>query len=157
MIIKKVKKAVFSSLVFAFSIGIVNPAFSAPPKDARQVAEHLEFLGFTSKIDSDVLQATNPNHFSIYASDNKIGIRFNVAFTINTNSIKNKVELMEILNELNAQASVIKFYLSENDIVFEAVYSGRYDKKEFGVFMQAYLSDYQLVYRTSELASYIGN
>jgi hypothetical protein len=137
-------------------IGSLNPVFAAPPKDARRVAEHLEFLGFTSKIDSDVLQATHPNHFSIYASDSDLGIRFTLFFPINANAVQNKARLMELLNKLNAEALVIKFYLDdEDDIAFEAIYAGDYDRQEFGVFMQAYLSDYRLVYQNYELADYI--
>ncbi|WLT40613.1 YbjN domain-containing protein (plasmid) [Synechocystis sp. B12] len=86
------------------------------------------------------------------------GIMFSLAFSTNANAVKDKEKLINVLNKLNAQAFVIKFYLdNENDIVFEAVYTGGYDKQSFGNFIDTYLSDYDLVYQNTELVKYIGD
>jgi hypothetical protein len=114
-------------------------------------------LGFESSIDGDYLKATSPKHLPLFLSQTSYGIRFTLAFTVNSNALQNKAKLMDILNKLNSEALVTKFYLSQGEMVFESNYIGDYERQNFGIFMQTYLSDYDLVYKNTELAKYIGN
>ncbi len=140
-----------TSVVFTTFLIPVKPSLAAPPKDAKLIAEHLEFFGFQSKITEDYLLAESSKYVSIYMHQMDLGLNLNIAFPVNQNAIKNRAKLTELLNNINAKAIVIKLYVDEsNDLVIEAVYTGDYNKKEFGSFIQTYLADYELVYEKWE-------
>ena len=152
----RVSQILLSSLLILSSL-FINPAYSVPLNDKQKISEHLEFFGFKSSMDGDSLKATSSQHFPIYLNQTDYGIRFNLALSVNAKAAQNKAKLMDILNALNAECRVIKFYLDQGDIVFESLYIGDYNRQEFGAFIQAYLSDYDVVYKNSELSQYIGN
>jgi hypothetical protein len=156
-IIKILPMILATSVLFTNFLIPVKSSLAEPPKDAKLIAEHLDFFGFQSKITEDYLLAESSKYISIYMHQMDIGLNLNIAFTVNQNAIKNRGKLTELLNNINAKAIVIKLYVDENsDLVIEAVYTGDYNKKEFGSFIQTYLADYELVYENwEELNQYL--
>lgn len=129
--------------VRTFYIGLLMLAASAvvaePPKDAEKFINHLEFEEYECETLENFIRCDHDVQILILMKTYKGGAYLqNFAETTD----RKMKDIIETINTLNAKATVTKFYIDdEGDTMIEAWYPGKYNKKMFANFLEAWQGD----------------
>ncbi len=111
-------------------------------QNIEQIKKHLEFLGYTIKQldetnpDENAVLADHPIKPNIFFRQYSGGALAVYSFKTGQAAKDQRSEFLDFINSVNAKTTVARcFANSEGSFVFEAWYSGDYDKKMFGLFM----------------------
>jgi hypothetical protein len=115
----------------------------------RDMSEHLAFLGYESEVHEGkqnpyvvLRHQRNPN----FILDNFGGaIKFSSLYVLSKDAQSGPPELHSLLNELNRQAIVLKFYTETENLVLEFICPHGYSKTSFGAFWSMVDSDLRLL------------
>lgn len=116
----------------------------------NNIKNHLEFLGYSVESDTN----PNGNRFLNATSEGKpnLSVWFgkseqnpqHTIFTSTWNGVKkvNTIEQFAYINQLNADLTITKAFIDFDDdtLMFRAIYTGEYEKKGFGDFVDLFLS-----------------
>lgn len=119
----------------------------------EQVSNHLEFLGYDVSCDEEdkVYRAVHPFRNNFLFWKYRGGVLLTSIYRA-TEAAQEELEgYLSAINTLNQEASVCRFLADkENDLRFEAWYPARYDKTSFGIFMDSWQEDTDLLRKHSE-------
>jgi hypothetical protein len=107
----------------------------------RAVASHLEFFGYTAKLEGGIVKASHPErpHFWVFPINQ--GAFFRSLFKIGPAALSAPSEFSAFLNRANADSIVSRFVEREGFLSVEAWFPNAYNKKAFESFFSRYLLD----------------
>jgi hypothetical protein len=116
----------------------------------RDIADHLGFLGYESEVQEGkqnpfviLRHLRNPN----FLLDTFGGVvKCSSLFGLSEEAKSGPAELNSLLNELNRQAMVLKFYTEGESLVLETIFPHDYSKVAFGAFWSMIESDLRLLW-----------
>ena len=119
-----------------------SPIFAKLPADAKKIQKHLEYLGYEVKVDQKVILAEHSNRVNIIVMgypEHLNGILIQAVFT-GTEYAKNHTEkLIPLINRVNKKAICFRAYMDKDyDLTLESWYTGAYDRKRFGLFLDQF-------------------
>ncbi len=114
----------------------------------REIADHLGFLGYESEVKEGkqspyifLTHLRNPN----FVLDTFGGaVKVVALYGITKEAQAGPPELLGLLNELNRNAIVLKFYTNDESLMLEAMFPRDYSKSSFGSFWSMVESDFRL-------------
>lgn len=112
----------------------------------KQISDHMEFLGYSVELSSsNTLIARSPTKFNVRVRWFRGGFLFQSLVAMDKGHIENDlVAYLEMINKLNAQAGLLRFYDDEHSSLYcECWHPGIYDKPKFGDFMEKFNADLQ--------------
>jgi hypothetical protein len=118
-----------------------RPARAAEGGDLAPFLSHLEFLGYTCRIEEGEILARHPTHANLMLKPLAGGFFVRSGYRRKDDKELPR-EALAIANELNAQAAAARFlWAKEGALVAEAWYPGSYDKQRFATFLEVWDSD----------------
>ena len=110
----------------------------------NDIKQHLEYLGYASVPNNGgnmniFMKPGMPTVFIDQMNHNRLVIQSQYEY--NKNGISNRSGLLEYVNHLNMYSYVSTYTVDTNRLGFCAIYTGLYDRIEFGQFMDAYEHD----------------
>ena len=130
---------------------------------AEDFVKHLEFLGHEIEPDEeeeDALLAKHQTRGTTTVRSYLDGILLQQYFRIKDDAKNRRLEFLEAVNKLNATARVTTYVgIGEERTLLrmDGCYLGPYDKKKFGLFLDAYVSDTNdRVVRDEAMKQFIG-
>ncbi|WP_456432908.1 hypothetical protein [Nitratifractor sp.] len=131
-------RKLFVSIVLLLSVW-GGAAVADPPDDAIKVIKHLEFMGYDAKADAKHIIAKHPKELNIFIKKYNGGMLVTAYFGSNDYGKKHQMDLIKVVNDLNRAAVAARFYIDKDgDLVIEGYYPGSYERKRFGIFMEAF-------------------
>jgi len=122
----------------------------------EQIVTHLQFLGYEVSRDGDVTRAKHPRKFNVSIRPLAGGILFTTIFGCQDNAKRSKLGYLEMINSLNANAAIARFYADkDSDLFIEAWHPDYYERASFGAFMQIWDRDCNLLTANSEALKYL--
>ena len=113
------------------------------PKD---FITHIEFLGYEiePQEEENTILARHQRHGNFFMKPYLDSILVQSYFRINDKAKKKRSDFLEAINNLNSNANLVT-YVSIGDksiaLRMDGIYFGLYDKKKFGLFLEAYNID----------------
>lgn len=124
-----------------------------------QVSTHLSFLGYEVSCDDEdqIFRALHPVRTNFLFWKYRGGILLTSFYKATAAARTDYGEFLSNINTLNQEASVCRFLADkERDLRLEAWYPGNYEKTTFGVFMESWHDDTELLRRHGpELADFL--
>ena len=108
----------------------------------QDINTHLEYLGYAMVPDSDAFVFMKPGLPTIFIeqlSNNRVVL--NARYPYNSNAENNELGFLNYVNSLNTKTYIATFLKVGNSLGFCAMYTGLYDRIEFGQFIQAWEHD----------------
>ena len=108
----------------------------------QDINTHLEYLGYAMVPDSDAFVFMKPGLPTIFIeqlSNNRVTL--NARYPYNNNATNNELGFLNYLNTLNQKSYIATFITVSDSLAFCAMYTGLYDRIEFGQFIQAWEHD----------------
>tara|TARA_B100000131_G_C17867199_1_gene512695 strand:+ start:162 stop:617 length:456 start_codon:yes stop_codon:yes gene_type:complete len=110
----------------------------------NNIKTHLEYVGYAMvpNEDNEIHIFMKPGMPTIYMqqlTNNRLVL--NCIYEYNRNGDNNRTRLLEYVNHLNVYSYVSTFTVDSGKLGFCALFSGIYDRIEFGQFMQAFEHD----------------
>jgi hypothetical protein len=108
---------------------------------AGELSQHLEFLGYTvtEEPENDRIVAKHQRNYNFTVKSFRGGLLLTTFLTMNTPLGADRERVLEVVNKLNADAEVVRYYLdSDEDLAIEGWFPGAYDKTDFGLFLENY-------------------
>ena len=108
----------------------------------QNIKTHLEYMGYAMVPDSDAFIFMKPGLPTIFIeqlSENRIVL--NARYPYNSNASNNELGFLNYVNSLNTKTYIAIFLKVGNSLGFCAMYTGLYDRIEFGQFIQAWEHD----------------
>jgi hypothetical protein len=110
------------------------------------VVGHLESHGYSITAKDQLRLATHTSKLNMTFRMNKGGILFTAFCRTQDQAKKDRKGFLDFLNQLNAKASVVRFYAdSDSDLAIEAWYPDQYDRGTFGTFLDAWETESTLM------------
>jgi len=149
-------KNIFGALLASSSVLIGSFSIAAPPEDSSDVVRHLEFIGYDVSMNSERISAKHPENPNILIKKYQGGMLVVAFYGSNDNGKRNRDKLIALVNELNSEAVVARYYIDKDgDMGVEGYYPGKYNKNSFSTFIEKYnLVTKQLVGKLEELKNY---
>jgi hypothetical protein len=121
------------------------------------IVSHLEGQGYSITPQDQLRRAMHSTKLNMTFRMNKGGILFTAFCGTQPQAKKDRKGFLELLNQLNSKASVVRFYAdSDSDLAIEAWYPDRYDRTAFGAFMDVWDTESTLlVVATGEAIKYL--
>jgi hypothetical protein len=125
-------------LVLGLLLGL-QFSYAKPPKNAAEVMEHLEVLGYDVSMNTKRIKAKHDKYLNIFLKQYRNGILVTAFFGATDYGKKHRKEFETLLNKLNADAAAGRYYVDKDgDLAIEAYYPGPYQKKNFTAFLDAF-------------------
>ncbi len=125
---------------------------SKPDDRERKLVTHLEFLGYESRIQDDGwIYASHPVRFNFFLRPVDVGVRFHSSIRLGILSDEKRLDWLEFLNKINEASYLARFTLERDDpggvfvIRIRTVAPGDYHRREFGVWMDMWHKDVELL------------
>jgi len=149
-------KNIFGALL-ASSVLICSFSIAAPPEDSSDVVRHLEFIGYNVSMNSERISAKHPENPNILIKKYQGGMLFTTLHGSNDNGKRNRDKLLALVNELNSEAVVARYYIDKDgNMWIEGYYPGNYNKNSFSTFIEKYnLVAQQIFGKLEELKNYL--
>jgi len=113
--------------------------YAAPPENARDIQEHLEFNGYTVEVNDQRMLAKHASKPNISLRKYNAGILLTSTYIATDEGHNSRRRLVDIANALNIDAVAARFYIDKDtDLIVEGYYSGVYDKEAFGIYLEKY-------------------
>jgi hypothetical protein len=113
--------------------------YAAPPENAREIQEHLEFNGYTVEVNDQRMLAKHASKPNISLRKYNAGILLTSTYIGTDEGHNSRRRMIEIANSLNIDAVAARFYIDKDtDLIVEGYYSGVYDKEAFGIYLDKY-------------------
>ncbi len=113
----------------------------------EQMTTHLEFLGYEVSRDGDLTKARHPRRFNMVVRPLAGGVLFTAIFGASDNATRDRLGYLEMINALNANAGIARFYADKDaDLFIEAWHPDYYDRADFGVFLEKLERDHHLLF-----------
>ena len=104
--------------------------------------EHLEFLGYTCDLVEQGIRAKHSSKIPLFITYYKGGIRVQTGFPGKDPTADDVQSRFEVLNTLNKETRVTRFYWSKDGHLFgNAWMPGLYEKSRFATFLEAWEHD----------------
>jgi len=104
--------------------------------------DHLDFLGYEVERKEGWSKALHERRMNIFFKEYNGGILLTGSYTSDDFAKGNRGDYLNFINMLNRRALVARIYADdEGSICFDAWFSGIYDKKQFGMFMDSWHYD----------------
>ncbi len=124
-----------------------------------QVSTHLSFLGYEVSCDDEdqIYRAIHPVRTNFLFWKYRGGILLTSFYKSTRTAQTEYAGYLNQINTLNQEAAVCRFLADkENDLRLEAWFPGNYDKTTFGIFMESWHGDSDLLRRLSpDLADFL--
>jgi hypothetical protein len=126
-------------------------------EEADPIASHLEFFGYSCHpSDGNWVDATHPRRWDFSYIKGSYGWRLYAAVIVGKSLGEWHAAFLEAINGINEKSVVTKFTAlkdSDGDYVvrLRAVYTSGYDKRDFGMFMDQWHSDEELLSELPQL------
>jgi hypothetical protein len=127
----------------------------------QNVVNHLEFFGFeiVPRENENSVLARHAMHGSVFVKAYLGGVLLQQYFRVNENVTTDRAGFLEALNQLNSSAQLTTYVAGPTDdphIRMDGLFLGMYDKKNFGAFLDAFLTDTgERVLRNEQIRKYI--
>lgn len=110
----------------------------------EQISQHLEYLGYTiSPAEERSFHARHPSKANILVRSFAGGCLITAWYGTTADSLVNREGFLEVLNSLNAQAIVSRYYVDkEYDFAVETFFHPPYDRSSFAQFMDLWDRDF---------------
>ncbi|HOW54265.1 MAG TPA: hypothetical protein PLR60_06365 [Syntrophorhabdaceae bacterium] len=126
--------------------------------DFPEFLSHLEFLGYEIEAGGQDMEkgvaARHRHRADLWVCRRFMGISLTVTFGMGQNSITYLSDYLQLMNRLNKRSRVGLFYTDADDgkpnVHMYALYTARYEKRSFGVFMDIFHSDIEEMRNTSD-------
>ena len=108
----------------------------------NEIKTHFEYLGYAFIPDADdtiIMKPGLPTLIIEQLSENRIIL--NARYPYNSNATNNELGFLNYVNTLNQKTYVATFLKVGNSLGFCAMYTGLYDRIEFGQFIQSWEYD----------------
>ena len=125
----------------------------------NDIKMHLEYLGYASIPNEGenmniFMRPGMPTIFIDQMNHNRLVIKS--LYEYNKNGVSNRSGLLEYVNHLNKYSYISTYTVDNNTLGFSAIYTGLYDRIEFGQFMDAYEHDSTTLFdKTPETQVYL--
>jgi len=121
------------------SLVLSSLVWSAPIPAAKEIVEHLEFLGYKVTSGEDKIEVSHPVFLNFVLRNYRGGLLISTYFIATEYGKANRSEFVEFANDLNKEAAASRFYIDKDgDLAIEAYYPGEYEKTRFGLFLDAF-------------------
>ena len=112
----------------------------------QDIISHFEFFGYEIEPteEENTVLARHQRYVNIFIKSYLDGILLQSYLRVNDKAKKKRFELLEAINNLNSNANIVTYILTgDKDIILrlDGIYLGAYDKKRFGLFLEAYNID----------------
>lgn len=113
----------------------------------KDFVAHLEFLGYEivpQEEEKDGVLAKHQTNGTSFVKPYLGGVLLQQYFRINDKAQKKRSEFLEAVNQLNSTSHLTTYVGGRDDNLFlrmDGYFLGGYDKKKFGVFLEAYMTD----------------
>ena len=108
----------------------------------EQIKTHLEYLGYAKVPDTNDLIFMKPGLPTLFIEQLSVNrIVLNAKYTYNSNAANNELGFLNYVNSLNQKTQIATYLKVPNSLGFCAMYTGLYDRTEFGQFIQAWEYD----------------
>lgn len=112
----------------------------------QDIISHFEFFGYEIEPteEENTVLARHQRYVNIFVKSYLDGILLQSYLRVNDKAKKKRFELLEAINNLNSNANIVTYILTgDKDIILrlDGIYLGAYDKKRFGLFLEAYNID----------------
>ncbi len=127
----------------------------------QNVVNHLEFFGFETvpRENENSVLARHAMHGSVSVKAYLGGVLLQQYFRVNENVTADRAGFLEALNQLNSSAQLTTYVAGPSDdphMRMDGLFLGMYDKKNFGAFLDAFLTDTgERVLRNEQIRKYI--
>jgi hypothetical protein len=125
-------------------------------KVLEQMATQLGYMGYNVEIKEDLVLAKHeikPN-FALKAMGG--GILLKSGFRANEKTSYSYDEFLELMNELNKKAIIVRFFADEDrDLALEAWFPPVYDPHAFGLFLSGFDRDVALLHSNPEMREFL--
>ena len=108
----------------------------------QNIKTHLEYMGYAMVPDPDTFIFMKPGFPTLIIeqlSENRIVL--NARYPYNSNASNNELGFLNYVNTLNQKTYIATFLKVGNSLGFCAMYTGLYDRIEFGQFIQSWEYD----------------
>ncbi len=110
----------------------------------NNIKTHLEYLGYALVPNKDLnahkfMKPGMPTVFVQQMTNNRLVV--NSLYEFNQNGFSNRLGLLNYVNHLNMHSYVSTYTIDNRKLGFCAIYTGLYDRVEFGQFMEAFEHD----------------
>ena len=108
----------------------------------QNIKNHLEYMGYAMEPDSDAFIFMKPGFPTLIIeqlSNNRIVL--NARYPYNSNVANNELGFLNYVNSLNTKTYIATFLKVGNSLGFCAMYTGLYNRTEFGQFIQSWEYD----------------
>lgn len=113
--------------------------FAAPPENARDIQEHLEFNGYTVEVNDQRMLAKHASKPNISLRKYHGGILLTSTYIGTDEGHNSRRRMIDIANSLNVDAVAARYYIDKDtDLIVEGYYSGVYDKEAFGIYLEKF-------------------
>jgi hypothetical protein len=103
------------------------------------IKNHLEFMAYEVKfLDPNIILAESENTYDKFISDMEITRCIAAIFNLSDYALLNSLELVTIVNKINATLPLIRCVIRDDSLFFECFYDGEYNKKRFGEFFKLF-------------------
>jgi hypothetical protein len=115
------------------------------------IANHLEFLGYDTRTTPDGwTYCEHPKRFNVFYRTFPYGWRIHASFYLGRFLGDSRPSFLEAINAMNEKSVLAKFSLNKDSdgdfsIRARAVFQGEYRKQAFGLFMDVWHSDLELL------------
>ena len=108
----------------------------------QNIKTHLEYMGYAIVPDSDTYIFMKPGFPTMcieQLTENRIVL--NARYPYNSNAENNELGFLNYINSLNTKTYIATFLKVGNSLGFWAMYTGLYNRTEFGQFIQSWEYD----------------
>ena len=108
----------------------------------QNIKTHLEYMGYAIVPDSDTYIFMKPGFPTMcieQLTENRIVL--NARYPYNSNAENNELGFLNYINNLNTKTYIATFLKVGNSLGFWAMYTGLYNRTEFGQFIQSWEYD----------------
>jgi len=108
----------------------------------QNIKTHLEYMGYAMVPDSDTIVFMKPGLPTLFIEQLSVNrIVLNARYTYNSNAANNELGFLNYVNTLNQKTYIATFLKVSDSLAFCAMYTGLYDRIEFGQFIQSWEYD----------------
>lgn len=130
---------------------------AAPPDNASDVIEHLEFMGYEVSMNDERIRAVHNENINIMLKKFQGGILTVAYYGGSQYADDNRGAFLNLINTLNQKAVSARFYIDgDGDLAIESYYPGKYNRQGFSAFLKAFnLEQSNLSGELDELQRYL--
>ncbi|MDZ7288679.1 MAG: hypothetical protein ONB44_03525 [candidate division KSB1 bacterium] len=112
----------------------------------NEFVTHLEFLGYeiVPQEEENSVLAKHQTHGNTFVKAYLSGVLLQQYWKVTDKVRKKRHEFLEAVNQLNAAAHLVTYVAGSDDnpyLRMDGLFLGTYDKKKFGLFLEAYMFD----------------